>query len=78
MKHTLFAVFLAVLVATACGVKNPLSGADGSMKTVSELWSDVPKMDGLSQSELEMPLSVKLLMRDPRRRAEHSRKQCLE
>src|SRR5262249_42179828 len=28
-----------------------------------DLWSDVPKMDGLSPSQLEMPLFVKVLMR---------------
>ena len=63
MKRTLVAFFVAALVATACGVKNPLTGSDSGMKTVSSLWSDVPKMDGLSSSELEMPLTVKLLMR---------------
>ena len=63
MKRTLFPIFLAALIATACAVKNPLTGDSKSMKTVAELWSDVPKMDGLSPSELEMPLAVKMLMR---------------
>jgi len=41
-------VIALVATLTACGVNNPLTGANRSMKTVSELWSDVPKMDGLS------------------------------
>ncbi len=62
LRRTTFAIAL-VATLTACGVNNPLTRGNRSMRTVSELWSDVPKMDGLSPSELEMPLSVKVLMR---------------
>jgi hypothetical protein len=57
------ALFAVVTVATACSIPNPLKGGDGNLKTASELWSDVPKMDGLTQSQLEMPVYIKLLMR---------------
>jgi hypothetical protein len=64
MKRIQIGAFLAVVtVATACSIPNPLKGGDGNFKTASELWSDVPKMDGLTQSQLEMPLFIKLLMR---------------
>jgi hypothetical protein len=62
MKRTPFAAVVAALMAPACGENNPLSGGN-RLKTVSGIWSDVPKMDGLSPSHLEMPIFVKLLMR---------------
>ena len=37
-------------------------GGDGNFKTVTQLWSDVPRMDGMTVSEIEMPLFAKLLM----------------
>ncbi|HEX6728991.1 MAG TPA: hypothetical protein VF074_03225 [Pyrinomonadaceae bacterium] len=40
-----------------------LTGADQNLKKVGELWSDVPRMEGFSSSEAEMPIYVKLLMR---------------
>ena len=68
MKRIQIGVLFAVLtVATACSLPNPLKGGggggDSSFKVASELWSDVPKMDGLSPSKLEMPLFIKVLMR---------------
>ena len=57
------AFFAVVMVATACSIPKVLKGGDANLKTASELWSDVPRMDGLTQSQLEMPLYIKLLMR---------------
>ena len=51
------------LALIGCGSINPLHKSDDNWKTVSELWSDVPKMDGLSASKLEMPFYIKLMMR---------------
>jgi hypothetical protein len=51
------------LTVIACGAINTLKGNDVSLKPTSELWSDVPKMDGLSPSTLEPPFFVKLMMR---------------
>src|SRR6185369_9140791 len=50
------------LSLVACGTLNQLKTDDG-LKRTSELWSDVPKMDGLSASKLEIPVYVKALMR---------------
>ena len=55
---------LALPVLLACGALNTVVGGDATYKPASELWSDVPRMDGLTPSELEdLPLPVKLLMR---------------
>jgi len=60
-------LLLIVPVILACGITNTVTdevtGGD-SFKPAAELWSDVPRMDGLEPSELEdLPLPVKLLMR---------------
>ena len=60
-------VFLALPVMLACGALNSVTdnvtGGD-SYKPAAQLWSDVPRMDGLTASELEdLPLPIKLLMR---------------
>lgn len=67
MKKSLCATFLFVLLfaAVGCGAVNAvksLTGDDALSKT-SELWSDVPRMDGMTTSEMEMPVFGKLLMR---------------
>jgi hypothetical protein len=58
---------LLIPVVLACGIVNTVTdsvtGGD-SFKPAAELWSDVPRMDGLTPGELEeLPLPVKLLMR---------------
>lgn len=36
----------------------------GSMKSVAQLWSDVPRMDGMDQSQnIEMPMGLKIIAR---------------
>ena len=61
--------FLVVLIAalalgvTSCRVINTLTGNDQNLNKVGDLWSDVPRMDGLASSEAELPIYVKLLMR---------------
>ena len=64
MKQLLNAAAATLVAVTlvAC-IPNALKGGGDGLTRTSELWSDVPKMDGLSPSELEMPLYVKLLMR---------------
>jgi hypothetical protein len=57
------AVVLMALTVIACGAIGTLKGSDDGWKRNTELWSDVPKMDGLSPSNLEPPFFVKLLMR---------------
>jgi hypothetical protein len=66
MKRIAFTTLLIVLasIILACGALDTLTGGDSNMKTVAELWSDVPRMDGLTPSPLEdIPFPIKLLMR---------------
>jgi hypothetical protein len=51
------------LALAGCGVLNPIMGDDTNMKTVPALWSDVPQIDGLAPSQMEMPFFIKLMMR---------------
>src|SRR4029450_1710963 len=65
-RVTVLTAFLlgALVIAVASGrVIKTLTGDDPSLKKVGELWSDVPRMDGLASSEAEMPVYVKVLMR---------------
>jgi hypothetical protein len=58
------AIVVLVLAVLSCSLINRFTsvGVDNLTRT-NELWPDVPKMDGLDHSEMEMPLPVKLLMR---------------
>lgn len=64
MKRILAATLTGALVlaVASCRMINTLTG-DQNLKKVGDLWSDVPRMDGLASSEAEMPIYVKLLMR---------------
>jgi hypothetical protein len=51
----------ALLFTSACGmIGSLLSGT--SAGTVDELWSDVPRMDGMTKADLEMPLAARLAL----------------
>jgi hypothetical protein len=58
---------LVVLASMACGLLNnavnQAVGGGENYQTVSSLWSDVPPMDGLQPSQMDLPLPIKLLMR---------------
>jgi hypothetical protein len=56
---------LALLLALVLGCRtiSTLTGNDTNLKKVGDLWSDVPRMDGLVSSEAEMPMFIKILMR---------------
>src|SRR5262245_46077478 len=58
---TLIAATIVIIVG--CGKMNPLHSSDDNWKSVAQLWSDVPKMDGLNQSKLEPPFFIKLVVR---------------
>lgn len=67
-RRILFTTFaLALLAILACNplgsAVNQVTGGDSNMRTVSQLWSDVPRMDGLTPSNMDMPLPIKLVMR---------------
>jgi hypothetical protein len=55
-------ISLVVLASIACGVSSLLPGGTGGVRVTNELWSDVPKMDGLGASDLEMPLMARIIM----------------
>src|SRR5689334_7088118 len=56
---------LALLLALVLGCRtiSTLTGSDTNLKKVGDLWSDVPRMDGLVSSEADMPMFIKILMR---------------
>lgn len=60
-------IMTAILVLPmilACGSLGGILGGGDNYKPAAQLWSDVPRMDGLTASEAEdLPLPVKLLMR---------------
>jgi hypothetical protein len=68
MNQRLLAAFIATLtlVSLACGVidsaVNRVTGG-GDMRTVSQLWGDVPRMDGLAPSPADIPGPLKLVVR---------------
>jgi hypothetical protein len=66
MKRLVLVVLLTglALAASACSVVTSLTGGNSqNTKPVSELWNDVPKMDGLNPSQIDLPLPIKLVMR---------------
>jgi hypothetical protein len=65
MNRILTGAFLTTLMlaSAACGAINTLTGGSSNMTTVAELWSDVPRMDAMTASKMEMPLYAKVLMR---------------
>jgi hypothetical protein len=52
-----------ILAGASCSTIKTLTGDNENLKKVGDLWSDVPRMDGMTSSETEMPVFVKLLMR---------------
>lgn len=64
MKHRwlLVGILLGALIfGSACGMVNTLLGGSTS-GTVEDLWSDVPRMDGMTKADLEMPLAARLAL----------------
>jgi hypothetical protein len=64
MKHKYMVLGLlvgALIFACACGMFSSLLGGKSS-GTVSDLWADVPRMDGLTKTDLDMPLAARLAM----------------
>ena len=51
----------ALIFTSACGmVSTLLSGR--SSGTVNDLWADVPRMDGMTKADMEMPLAAHLAL----------------
>lgn len=60
--HTCVAIGLLLFVVLSCGLADRFTGGDKLTRTEG-LWSDVPQMDGMMRSDLELPFTIKLLMR---------------
>ena len=57
-------LFLALLLsATSCRRIINKFTEDKNLKKVGELWGDVPRMDGMTDSEADLPVYIHLLMR---------------
>jgi len=56
-------IVLLLFVGLSCRLIDRLSGGGPDLSRSTELWSDVPRMDGLEPSEMEMPFAIKLMMR---------------
>jgi hypothetical protein len=53
----------ALLFTMGCGMVNALlNQAVPSGSVAADLWPDVPRIDGLTKTNLEMPLAIRLLM----------------
>jgi hypothetical protein len=56
-------VLVLMLAVMSCGLINRFTPVGEGMKRTSELWPDVPKMDTLAPSDMEMPLMIKVVVR---------------
>ncbi len=65
MKNVPASILFGVLalLVMSCNLFDKFIGGDENMKRATELWSDVPRMEDLTPSDMEMPLAIKLLMR---------------
>lgn len=54
---------LLLLSSLACGMVESLTGVGSSAGTVSELWPDVPEIEGANTADMEMPLGFRLMLR---------------
>lgn len=65
MKNLTSGILFVVLLfaVMSCGLIDRFTTRGGSMNRASDLWGDVPRMDGMSPSDLELPLTIKILMR---------------
>ena len=64
-KLSTAAALIGVLLAVmSCGLINRFtSGGVENLARAEDLWVDVPRMDGLEPSDMELPMGVKLIMR---------------
>jgi len=52
----------AMFMTMGCSIVNSLIGGKTS-GTVDDLWADVPRLDGLTKSNLDLPLSTRLIIK---------------
>lgn len=65
MKSISSAISVGVLifVVMSCNLAEKFVPGGTDMNKTAELWSDVPRMDGLAHSDMELPLAMKILIR---------------
>lgn len=56
------AITLIIVASLACSVTNLLPGGSSGLRATNQLWSDVPRMDDLNNSELEVPLVARIMV----------------
>jgi hypothetical protein len=56
-------IILLMFAVMSCGLINRFTPVGEGMNRTSELWPDVPKMDTLAPSDMEMPLMIKVVIR---------------
>ncbi|MCW5874636.1 MAG: hypothetical protein KIS88_08335 [Anaerolineales bacterium] len=61
-KRILLVVTVLAVVSLACGITNPLQGLLGGGGGSSNLWADVPRMDGLDDSSQAMPFAMRMFL----------------
>ncbi len=64
MKIRKLAIILAALAVAslACSLGSLVPSGSQGLTTTSELWADVPRVDGLDGSDLELPLTARVFM----------------
>ncbi|HSE32970.1 MAG TPA: hypothetical protein VLA93_15465 [Pyrinomonadaceae bacterium] len=65
MKKSVATILFLALLLSAISCRRIISKftEDKNLKRVGDLWSDVPRMDGMTSSEAELPVYIHLLMR---------------
>jgi hypothetical protein len=58
-----FLVGALLTFTMTCGIVNSMLGLTNSAGTVSELWPDVPPLEGATKADLEMPLAFQLMIK---------------
>jgi len=62
IRRLVFTLAALAIASLACNVASLLPGGGEGLTTTSELWSDVPRVDGLQASDLELPLTARIFM----------------
>jgi hypothetical protein len=72
-RTTLLLLAAVLLILPACGILDSVLGGGGgggvggligggSGGTVSDLWSDVPRLDGMTKANIDIPLPMRLMI----------------
>ena len=62
-KKMLLLVAAAMLLTMACGMFNGVSGlvnGQNSGTAITQMWADVPQMEGMTKANIDLPLPAKL------------------